>query len=396
MSSFDFLKAAWGAVLTQEAQKQIEEQCESLGRKDIEEYIKDTDIRKFGVSTDLPKDITRFVGDVPPGKFLVQVVKIADITQPARFQEEFEGGKWRLLCVEMADREQKFRGIEYGPVKSLGVHVPPGTKLLLWSTPECPLRVQNGHLLLTENNVELLGGTVEKLMESWRASREVEANRMLWRTEGIKKTDKADAAPPWVDFDPKKAPRTGGKAQLEAERAEWKSQASGVGTTTKPAARDADGGARFQVEEFVQAESAVVVKSQVSSSAFAQAPEKKGKGKGKEKRRGRGKDDDEDDDDDEPQERPRGHAAPAHQGYAATEQHGKGKGKGKGPGKGKGGSSQGQSGWQSQNGWQSQGQSQGGWQAQGGGGGGGWQSQGGQSGWQGQGKGGGWQGQGGW
>merc|ERR1719444_482726 len=116
------------------------------------------------------------------------------------------------------------KAIEYGSVKTLGVHLPPGTKLLLWSTAQAPLRVQNGHLLLTQDTVEVLGGNVEKLVESWRASKEVEANRMLWRTEGIKKTDKADAAPPWVDFDPKKAPRggSGGGGVIESERAEWR------------------------------------------------------------------------------------------------------------------------------------------------------------------------------
>mmetsp|Transcript_85120 Transcript_85120/g.214610 ORF Transcript_85120/g.214610 Transcript_85120/m.214610 type:complete len:420 (+) Transcript_85120:103-1362(+) len=291
MSSFDFLKSAWGVELTPQAQEKVSAEADSLSRKHIEEYIKDTDIRKFGLTSYLPKDLARSApSSLPVGQYLAQVVKIVDITQPVRFQEDFEGGKWRLLCLDLADGEQKFKAIEYGSAKALGVHLPPGTKLLLWSTAQAPLKVQNGHLLLTQDTVEVLGGNVEKLVESWRASKEVEANRMLWRTEGIKKTDKADAAPPWVDFDPKKAPRGGANSSMEAERAEWRRVGGAVvnaGIGAGGGVAGEDGAARFQVEDF-GGENAKP-SSQVSSSAFTQAPQKgKGKGKSKDKEDGGG------------------------------------------------------------------------------------------------------------
>lgn len=302
MTAFAFLKDQWGLELQPKAQHELEANLESLTRKHIEDYIKDTDIRKFGITTDLPKDVGRTVGSVPPGKYFVQLTKTVDITQPARFQEDFEGGKWRLLKLDMADGEQKMQGLEYVSTKVLGVHLPPGTKLLLWSSKEAPLRVQNGHLLLTPDTVEVLGGNVEKLVEGWRASKEVEANRLLWRTEGIKKTDKIDAAPPWTDFDPKKAPRApkGGHSYgagtddiIEKERAEWRKNTTnsfgpGIGGSSAP--RE-EGSQRFQVDEFKQADAANV-KSQVNSSAFAHAPERGRKGKGKGERKGYGKGDD--------------------------------------------------------------------------------------------------------
>mmetsp|Transcript_87247 Transcript_87247/g.251962 ORF Transcript_87247/g.251962 Transcript_87247/m.251962 type:complete len:421 (-) Transcript_87247:186-1448(-) len=296
MSAFAFLKDQWGVELQPKAQQELEANLEALTKRNIEEYIKDTDIRKFAMTTQLPKDVGRTPGSLPPGKYFAQLSKTVDITQPARFQEDFEGGKWRLLKLDMADGEQKFQGLEYVSTKALGVHLPPGTKLLLWSTKEAPLRVQNGHLLLTPDTVEVLGGNVDRLVESWKASKEVEANRLLWRTEGIKKTDKIDPAPPWVDFDPKKAPRPprsgGGDDIIEKERAEWRKNTAntfgpGIGGSAAP--RE-EGSQRFQVDEFKQADLASAVKSQVNSSAFAQAPERgrKGKGKGSEDGGGKG------------------------------------------------------------------------------------------------------------
>lgn len=291
MASFSFLRECWGIELEERAAQEITESLESLTKKEIQEYIKDTDIRKFGLSTGLPKELARSTESaLPPGKYLVQVQKIADITQPSKFQEEFEGGKWRLLVLDLAADGQKFRALEYGSVKPLGVHLPPGTKLLLWSESRAPLRMQNGHLLLTQDNVEVLGGSVEKLVESWRATKDVEANRLLWRTEGIKKKVDGEGAPCWVDFDPKKVKRgrdaNADKQAIEQERKEWLrggSNASAQNTIGSKHAQEGEKEARFQVSDFASPDgegAAAVVKSQVSSSAFKQQ-EKGGKGKGK-------------------------------------------------------------------------------------------------------------------
>eukprot|EP00405_Crypthecodinium_cohnii_P009410 CAMPEP_0206436218 /NCGR_PEP_ID=MMETSP0324_2-20121206/10354_1 /ASSEMBLY_ACC=CAM_ASM_000836 /TAXON_ID=2866 /ORGANISM="Crypthecodinium cohnii, Strain Seligo" /LENGTH=374 /DNA_ID=CAMNT_0053903345 /DNA_START=163 /DNA_END=1284 /DNA_ORIENTATION=+ len=285
--SFEFLKSEWGIDLKPHGQTEIQSYAESTGKNHVKDYIKDADIRKLGVISSLPKDLARSPpSTVPPGQYLVQVIKIVDITQPARFQEDFEGGKWRLLNIELTDGEQKFKALEYVSVKNVGVHLPPGTKLLLWSTKEAPLKIRNAHLLLTPDTVEVLGGNVEKLVDSWKASKEVETNRLLWRTEGIKKTDKEDAAPPWTDFDIKKAPRVGGRESvIEAERAEWRKMGSSAHKEQASAAKE-DGPTRAEVGAF---QNEGQVKSQVASSAFAAAaPQGKGKGKSKSKEDGGG------------------------------------------------------------------------------------------------------------
>mmetsp|Transcript_43032 Transcript_43032/g.101077 ORF Transcript_43032/g.101077 Transcript_43032/m.101077 type:complete len:335 (-) Transcript_43032:216-1220(-) len=275
----DAVKKSWGITLNDAAQSTIQGEYGSLTRQNIEEYIKDVDIRKFGVSSGLPKEVARQgTMKLPPGKYFVQLQKAADVTQPSKFQEDFEGGKWRLLAFDLSDGEQKMRAIEYSQAKALSVNVPPGSKLLLESTESKPLKLQNGHLLLTGENVHLLGGHVEKLMESWRVSKDVESTRLLWKTEGIKKASSGEGAPPWTDFDPRKA--RGGtaadKKAMEDERASWLRQGS-----SKTAAAGNTGSeqkeARFQVDDYVGAEAAVNVKSQVSSSAFKKE-EVKGKG----------------------------------------------------------------------------------------------------------------------
>ncbi|OLP99582.1 RecQ-mediated genome instability protein 1 [Symbiodinium microadriaticum] len=188
MADFGFLSAAWGVELTEASKAEISEQGYATSRKDIQDYIKDSDLRKLKHSSQLPKEITRInSGEVSAGQYLVQIQKVADITQPTKFQEDFEGGKWRLLALDLAAGDQKFKAIEFRPVKDLSGQLPPGTKLLLYSTGKETIRIQNGHLLLVPAVVEVLGGYVEQLVASWKADKEVKETRLLWRTDGIKK-----------------------------------------------------------------------------------------------------------------------------------------------------------------------------------------------------------------
>jgi len=304
MAEFSFLSSSWGIELGEAAKTEISEQAESLDKWHIQEYIKDSDIRKLAHTSSLPKELARMPpGTVPPGQYLVQLTKVADITQPMKFQDEFEGGKWRLLVLDLCVGDQKFKAIEFKSVKDLGVHLPPGTKLLLYSTSKCPLRVQNGHMLLMPDSVEVLGGYVERLVESWKADKDVKENRLAWRTDGVKKNIDGEGPPLWVDFDPKKAPRgTAHRKQMEEERNEWRKGKAAVQSSETSKARESEDGPRFQKEDFT--EDNVPVKTQVSAKAFAQDPNSRGKGEGKGKkgkgkgddsaapRRGRGRDDD--------------------------------------------------------------------------------------------------------
>lgn len=282
--AFAFLSAAWGLELTASGREEIENQAESLSKRHVEEYIKDSDLRKLGHTSALPKEIARISSDVvPPGNYLVQIQKVVDITQPTKFQEDFEGGKWRLLVVDLSIGDQKFKAVEFDSTKALGVHLPPGTKLLLYSTKEWPLRVQNGHILLGPDAVEVLGGYVEKLVESWKADKEVKETRLLWRTDGVKKSADGEGPPKWVDFDPKKAPRgTSHRKQMDEERKEWQKGQAAVKSSDAKQGRDDESGPRFQKEDFGDdGGAALPVKSQVASNTFKHMEKGGGKGKSK-------------------------------------------------------------------------------------------------------------------
>eukprot|EP00434_Breviolum_minutum_P033411 symbB.v1.2.029563.t1/scaffold3247.1/size61943/1 len=83
MAEFNFLSSAWGIELTDASKQEISDQANSLGRKDVEEYIKDSDLRKLKHASLLPKEMARMsAGTVPVGQYLVQLQKVADITQP--------------------------------------------------------------------------------------------------------------------------------------------------------------------------------------------------------------------------------------------------------------------------------------------------------------------------
>eukprot|EP00929_Paragymnodinium_shiwhaense_P075415 TRINITY_DN3855_c0_g3_i1.p1 TRINITY_DN3855_c0_g3~~TRINITY_DN3855_c0_g3_i1.p1 ORF type:complete len:419 (-),score=145.59 TRINITY_DN3855_c0_g3_i1:35-1291(-) len=289
MSEFDFLSTSWGIELNEKAKNELRTYANSLGKKDVEAYLLDSDTRKMLASYKLPTDIDKKkeAFKVPPGQYFVQVQKIVDITQPTKFQEEFEGGKWRLLKLDLTSGDQKFVGIEYGHVDKLGVHLPPGTKLLLWSTAQLALQIRNGQMLLTKDNTQVLGGNVDKLVESWTASRAVEESRLLWRTSGVRKKEKGeDGAPSWYDFDSKASQRNNRgqdrytaeqamAAQVAAERKAWeKDKQPPVGA--RPLEEDGAKGPRFQMEG-----SSEVVRSTATKSAFKVEEKTKGKGKGK-------------------------------------------------------------------------------------------------------------------
>lgn len=280
---FDHVKTGWGADLVDEARHEFEEQAEGYDRWHLEEYLKDSDIRKFRLVPTLPKEICRIpaASTLPSGRYLVQVIRVADVTQPSKFQEEFEGGKYRLLSLDLTDGDQKFKAIEYTTVKDLTVKMPPGTKLLLSSSDQKPLHVQNGHLLLEPSVVTVLGGNVEKLVDSWRASREVEEKRLLWRTEGIRKKADGEGAPRWVDYDPKLArgfSSSDARKALEQDKASWRTDTGGTADPVQSSHDREREAPRFQVSEFAAEgeASTQAVKSQVASNAFTVSSSGKG------------------------------------------------------------------------------------------------------------------------
>ncbi|XP_053480336.1 recQ-mediated genome instability protein 1 [Ictalurus furcatus] len=131
------------------------------------------------------------------GCYCLQVDSLLDISQPAysqlqrvrgshcsndevtavtqATQKPWEAKPTRMLMLQLTDGVQNLEGIEYRPIPALTANLPPGTKLQVVGM----VMVRLGVLLLKPENVKVLGGEVEELMEVHSQS------RVLYRTLGL-------------------------------------------------------------------------------------------------------------------------------------------------------------------------------------------------------------------
>uniref|UniRef100_A0A672Q877 RecQ-mediated genome instability protein 1 n=1 Tax=Sinocyclocheilus grahami TaxID=75366 RepID=A0A672Q877_SINGR len=82
-------------------------------------------------------------------------------------QRPWEAKPTRMLMLQLMDGVQSLEGMEYRPIPALSTNLPPGTKLQLVG----PIGVCLGVLLLKAENVKVLGGEVEQLLEIYSQSR---------------------------------------------------------------------------------------------------------------------------------------------------------------------------------------------------------------------------------
>ncbi|XP_064106317.1 recQ-mediated genome instability protein 1-like isoform X2 [Macrobrachium nipponense] len=134
------------------------------------------------------------------GQFVLQVNQIRDVGHPAYVQlqklRKTEGGNaaisadkqyqplWepkpsRMLFMQMTDGTSVVQGMEYRFIPHLNVNVKPGTKVLVSGAVKC----RRGVLLLTRDNITILGGATESLS----ITNAVE--NVLARTLGVEETD---------------------------------------------------------------------------------------------------------------------------------------------------------------------------------------------------------------
>lgn len=131
------------------------------------------------------------------GCYCLQVDSLLDVSQPAysqlqrvrgshcsndevtavtqATQKPWEAKPTRMLMLQLTDGVQNLEGIEYRPVPALSANLPPGTKLQVVGM----VMVRLGVVLLKPENVKVLGGEVEELMEVHSQS------RVLYRTLGL-------------------------------------------------------------------------------------------------------------------------------------------------------------------------------------------------------------------
>ncbi|NXQ07834.1 RMI1 protein, partial [Vidua macroura] len=127
--------------------------------------------------------------DTPKGElsgcFSIQIDSLVDVSQPAysqlqklrgkstvneevtastqAFQKPWEAKPTRMLMLQLTDGIHQIQGMEYQPVPVLCSNLPPGTKI----TVQGNIAYRLGVLLLKPENVKLLGGEVDALLEDY-------------------------------------------------------------------------------------------------------------------------------------------------------------------------------------------------------------------------------------
>lgn len=86
-----------------------------------------------------------------------------DIEEPEEPPEEknFQPVAAQMLMLEMTDGITTLKGMEYRPIKKFTVPILPGTKMIITGPVEC----RRGVLLLQEENITILGGEVDSLLD---------------------------------------------------------------------------------------------------------------------------------------------------------------------------------------------------------------------------------------
>ncbi|NXP03966.1 RMI1 protein, partial [Thinocorus orbignyianus] len=131
--------------------------------------------------------------DVPKGElsgfYSIQIDSLLDVSQPAYsqlqklrgkntvneevtaatqdFPKPWEAKPTRMLMLQLTDGIHQIQGMEYQPVPVLHSNLPPGTKI----TVQGNIAYRLGVLLLKPENVKLLGGEVDALLEEYSQER---------------------------------------------------------------------------------------------------------------------------------------------------------------------------------------------------------------------------------
>lgn len=145
----------------------------------------------------LPNDIAKSPKvELPPSGVVLQVINVRNVSAPKVNQESKTSP--RLLQIDLTDGQTLCSGLDLEYLSAFSINVAPGTKVLLRNT----VKILQGFLLLTPQNLSLLGGQVQTLYEKW------EARRTLDKYAGIggpsSKKSNGDtlkgSPPPWIPF----------------------------------------------------------------------------------------------------------------------------------------------------------------------------------------------------
>lgn len=159
----------------------------AAGDAAIVRALLDVDLRDVARGGLPPEGFTADGVDVVPGPVILQIVALVNVAQPS--YQQHPGSSTRLLVLTLTDGKHKVQALEHTPVKGLSMSSPPGLKMRVRG-----VTVARGTLLLSDACVEVLGGHVPQLVETWKASRDA-GGRM-----GHERASTLQQPPPFVPF----------------------------------------------------------------------------------------------------------------------------------------------------------------------------------------------------
>lgn len=143
---------------------------------------------------------------------MLQVINVRNVSAPKANQESKTSP--RLLQIDLTDGQTVCSGLDLEHLSAFSINVAPGTKVLLRNT----VKVIQGFLSLTPQNIYILGGQVQHLYEKW------DTQRTLAKYTGIggptSKKSNGDTLkgtpPPWIPFGNKMKGANGDDASFKS------------------------------------------------------------------------------------------------------------------------------------------------------------------------------------
>jgi len=131
-----------------------------------------SDLTQIGVSR-LPPNIVGMHNEILPGPFVLQINELFNISDA--LENRYEDTKHRMLKLCFTDGGQMAYALEYRHIPALSVvKTHPGTKIILSN-----VQVKRGLLMLKPENIQILGGGVQDLINKHLQIRKQSVKNLL-------------------------------------------------------------------------------------------------------------------------------------------------------------------------------------------------------------------------
>uniref|UniRef100_A0A915PQL8 Survival of motor neuron-related-splicing factor 30 n=1 Tax=Setaria digitata TaxID=48799 RepID=A0A915PQL8_9BILA len=154
--------------------------------KKLKRKLLDADMREFALPS-LSDRIDKQLGEFK-GPLVVQVVRPRNVSYPKYSEATHTDG---LIKVQLSDGFSSVQALQFEPIAKLNAETPPGTKVRLAGR----IPIENGMLLINGTNCQVLGGSVEKMVEKWNLEK-----KSMRTTES--------SAPKWIQFSKQRLPQS--------------------------------------------------------------------------------------------------------------------------------------------------------------------------------------------